>query len=95
MLLSSDLAFADFLARAAARSLECERITWSTRYLADYLYDAETERLLPVAREAKGPCRQPPRDGYKFTAEQLRVADRWAARHAGPYLQREREPHHV
>lgn len=53
--LSSDIAFAEFLATRRVWKVRMEspdRVKWSTRRLARELYDGETERLRGVLRLA-------------------------------------------
>jgi hypothetical protein len=70
--LSSDRAFADFLATVRPRS---EAIVWPTAHLIAHLYDEETERLRPFARPVAGQTiRKRKHRKYHFTARQLQIA---------------------
>ena len=72
--LASEKDFEDFLIRVSSRPFRAEPIIWTSQRLANHLYDAETERLLPWARQAVAAPAKKRR--YKFTPEQMRSAMR-------------------
>lgn len=78
-ILSSDRAFADFLARVPLRH---ETVVWSEARLIEHLYDEETERLRPFARGAGvGRVKRKRKDPkYHFTDRQLQIARESLAR---------------
>lgn len=73
VILSSDLAFRDFLVRVRPRH---EQVIWSESHLIAHLYDEETDRLRPFARGAQGARTKKKRhpDRYHFTVRQLQIA---------------------
>jgi len=76
--LSSDRAFADFLATVRPRA---EVIVWPESRLIAHLYDEETERLRPFARASAGQTvRKRKHRQYHFTARQLQIAAESLAR---------------
>jgi hypothetical protein len=71
-ILAADVDFAVFLALVSARPPREEAVVWTTQRLANYLYDEETERLLPIARYAEPLTRRPRK--HHFTEKQMEIA---------------------
>lgn len=83
IVLSSDLAFRDFLTRVSAGPPRREVVVWSELRLINHLYDEETDRLRPFATMPNPPAttrRKRKAPLHHFTQKQLEIATASLAR---------------
>jgi hypothetical protein len=71
--LSSDLAFQDFLQRTTLKP-RSEVVVWSRERLINHLYDEETERLRPIARALGATPKRARAKVQQFTDRQVQIA---------------------